>query len=178
MIAVAILVGTVTWVIGTIVNGAVVKFASDTIEKGHASLKEGLGISLSRLASLLGASIASGILIAVGFLSFIVPGIILIVMFSLVVPVIMIEQKWCFESLGRSKKLVSKRWGKTFVLLFLIEIIFGIVSSPIGLLTTFFGAVGTIVSSLVMSFVMPIMPIAITLLYYSMVARETSPPQR
>lgn len=178
LIAVAILVAIITWVIGTIVNGAVVKLASDTIEKGHASLRESLGISLSRLASLLGASIVSGLLAALGFLLFIVPGIILMAMFSLAVPVIIVEQKWCFESLGRSKKLVSKRWGKTFVLLLLIGIIFGIVGGGIGLLTTFLGAAGTIVSSLVMALVMPIMPIAITLLYYSMVARETAPPQR
>jgi hypothetical protein len=178
LIAVSILVGIATWIISTIVSGAVVRFTSDLMEKGHANLRESLCISLSRLASLLGASIVSGILIALGFLLFIVPGLILTAMFSLVVPVIMIEQKWCFESLGRSKKLVSKRWGKTFFLLLLVGVIFMIVGGITGLLTTFLGPAGTVVISLVTAFVAPISPIATTLLYYSMVAREPPPPQK
>lgn len=176
-IAVAILVGILTWVIGTIANGTVVKFASDTLEKGHASLRECLNLTLSRLGSLLGASMVSGILIAVGFFLFIVPGIILTVMFSLVVPVIMIEQKWCFEGLGRSKKLVSRRWAKIFALLLLIGVMFLIVVGIPSLFTAYLGAVGTVINSLITAFVSPIYPIATTLLYYSMVARETPPPK-
>jgi MFS family permease len=178
LIVVAVLVGIATWVISTIVTGTVVRFASDTIEKGHASLLESLRIALSSLASLLGASVASGILISLGVFLFVVPGIILAVMFSLVFPVIMVEQKWCFESLGRSKKLVSKRWGKTFVLLIMIGIILGVVSGITSLFVTPLGAAGAVVNSLILAFVEPISPIATTLLYYSMVARENPPPQK
>jgi len=95
-------------------------------------------------------------------------------MFSLVVPAIMIEQKGVFESLGRSRKLVSNRWGKTFILLLLVGIIILVVSGVTGALTTPFGLVGSIVSNLITTLVIPILPIATTLLYYSMAARETS----
>jgi len=176
VIVVAVLLGIVSWVVNTIVGGTVVKFASNVIEKGYASLGESLNMALSRLGSLLGAGIITGILIMIGLFLFVVPGIILAIMFSLVVPAIMMEQKGVFESLGRSRKLVSNRWGKTFVLLLLIGIIYGIIVWIIGLLMTPFEAVGTFVSSLAAAFVAPILPIATTLLYYSMVAREIPPP--
>jgi len=177
-LAVAFLLGILTWVINTVVHGIAVKFASDVAEKGHASLRESFSMALSRLGPLLVAGLVSGILIILGLLLLIIPGIIIAIMFSLVVPAIMIEQKGAFESLGRSRKLLSKRWGKTFVLLLLIGIIFLIASGIIGLLTTSLGATGTFVSSLATAFVAPISPIATTLLYYSMVARETPPPQK
>jgi TRAP-type C4-dicarboxylate transport system permease large subunit len=178
LIVVTVLVGIVTWVVSITVTGIMVKFASDTLEKGHASLRESLDIVLSRLASLLGANIVSGILVGLGLFLFFVPGIILGIMFSLVVPVIMIEQKWCFESLGRSKKLVSRRWGKTFVLLIMVGIMVGIVGGIASLLTTSLGAASTFVASLTTAFIAPISPIAITFLYYSMVARENLPSQK
>lgn len=178
LIVVTISVGIVTWVVSIIVIGITVKFASDTLEKGNASLRESLDIVFSRLASLLGANIVSGVLIGLGLFLFFVPGMILGIMFSLAVPVIMIEQKWCFESLGRSKKLVSKRWGKTFVLLIMVGIIVGIVGGIASLLTTSLGAASTFVTSLTTAFVAPISPIAITFLYYSMVARENLPSKK
>jgi len=176
VIVFAILLGIVTWIINTIVSGTVVKFASEAVEKGHASLRESLDMALSRLGSLLGVGLVTGILITIGFFLFIVPGIILAIMFSLVVPSIMIEQKGVFESIGRSKKLVSNRWGKTFVLLLLIGIIIFTVTVLTNVLTAPFGAASLIVSSLIAALVVPILPIATTLLYYSMVAREIPPP--
>jgi len=186
LIVVTLFLSIVTWVINTIVHGVAVKFASDAVEKGHASLREGLSAALSRLGSLFGAGLVTGILIFLGLLLLIVPGILIAIMFSLVVPAIMIDRKGVFESLGRSQKLVSKRWGKTFVLLLLIGIIFLLVSSITSLivssvtsaLTTPLEAASPVVSSLIMALVAPILPIATTLLYYSMVARETPSSQK
>jgi len=177
VVVVAILLGIITWVVNTVVNGTAVKFASDTVEKGHASLRESLNITLSRLGSLLGVGIVSGILVILGLLLLIVPGVILAIMFSLVVPAIMIEQKGVFESLGRSRKLVSNRWGKTFILLLLVGIIILVVSGVAGALMASFGLAGSIVSNLITTLVIPILPIATTLLYYSMAARETRLPE-
>jgi len=176
LIVIAILLGAVTWFINTIVSSTVVKFTSNVIEKGSASLGESLNMALSRLGSLLGAGLITGILTIIGFFLFVVPGIILAIMFSLVVPAIMIEQKGVFESLGRSKKLVSNRWGKTFVLLLLVGIITLFVIFVTSALTAPLGAASMFASSLVGAFVAPILPIVTTLLYYSMVAREIPPP--
>lgn len=159
-------------VIGAIATGMAIKCTSDFLEKGSSTIKEGLGFAMSKLVSLAGVSIISGILIIVGLFLFYAPGVIFMIMFSLAVPVVVIERKGVFESLGRSRKLVSHRWGKTFVLLLII----GIAPVAVGWISTVvtnpFGNARWIVSSLITAFVSPIFPIATTFLYYSMIARE------
>lgn len=173
LIAVALLTGIISWIISRVVEGTVVKCTSDLLEKGESSLSEGLGFTVSKLFSLLGAGIVTGILIAIGFVCLIIPGIILLIMFSLVVPAIIIEEKGVFESLGRSRRLVSRRWGKTFVLLLIVGIIIAILSAIAGLLAAPFGLASSIVSAIITALIQPILPLAMVLLYYSMIARES-----
>ena len=188
LIGLAVFGGIVSWVIGSIATGMVVKGACDVIEKSAGNLQESFNFTMSRLPSLLVASIITGVLTLVGIFLLVIPGIILMIMFSLVVPAIIIEQKGSFDSLGRSSKLVSHRWLKTFTLL----IVIGLIILAISLITTFvllpgyvylaappFGidvafAIRLIISSIVTSFASPILPLAETLLYYSMVAREST----
>jgi uncharacterized membrane protein YjjP (DUF1212 family) len=92
--------------------------------------------------------------------------------------VIVVEQKGAFESLGRSKKLVDKRWLKTFGLMLALGIITGIVVGVAGVVAMLFSdvLVGSIVRSVISAFVSPLSPVATTYLYYSMVSREIPPP--
>jgi len=172
LIVIVVLMGIVSWVIGAIATGTVVKCASDILEKGNSTLKEGFNFTMSKLASLLGAEIITSILTVIGLLFFIVPGLILMVMFSLVVPVIIVEQKGVFESLGRSRKLVGHRWLKTFALLIIVGLIMVAVSWITTTITTPLETTRLFISSIITAFVTPILPIATTFLYYSMVARE------
>jgi len=187
LVGIGVLGGLVSWVIGSIATGMVVKSASDVIEKGAGNLQGSFSFTVSKLPSLLVASIVIGILVMVGFLLFVIPGIILMIMLSLVVPAIIIEQKGAFSSFGRSSKLVRNRWLNTFALLIVIGVIifaislitslvllpgfFSLSASPFGDGSAF--AMRLIISSIVGSFVSPILPLAETLLYYSMVARES-----
>jgi len=174
LIITAVLLGLVSAVISAIITGTVIKCASDIIEKGRGSLQEGFRFAMSKLVSLLGASVITGILIIVGLFLFVAPGIIFMVMFSLVVPTVIIEQKGVFESLARSRGLVSHRWGKTFVLFLILGLIILVVSWILTVITAPLGVVSSIVDSAIAAFVTPILPIATTFLYYSMVAREAS----
>jgi hypothetical protein len=176
----AFALGIVSWIIGTIANGIVVKCASDLTEKGSTNLLNAFNHAASKLLSLLAVAIVSGILILLGLIALIIPGIILAIMFSLVIPAIIIENAGAIDSLSRSRKLVSYRWLKTFAFLLIIGIIVGVasvivnwVASPISI---FGGATGSIVSSVVSAvltaFILPIYPIALTIYYYSMLAKE------
>lgn len=188
LIGLVIFGGIVSWIISSIATGMVVKSASDIIEKGAGNLQESFNFAMSRLLSLLAASVITGVLIFVGFLLLVIPGIILLIIFSLVVPAIIIEQKGVFDSLGRSSKLVSSRWLKTFALLIVVGLIIVVISLIVSVLllpgyvflaVPPFGngvdfAIRLIISSMVSSFVSPILPLAETMLYYSMVARESA----
>jgi hypothetical protein len=178
LIAFSIVTGIIGWIIGYIAQGIAVKFTSETFEKGRANLQTSFNFTMSRLLSILAASIITGILIVVGLIALVIPGIILAIMFSLVVQTIIVEDIGALESLSRSRRLVSNRWLKTFVLLLVLFIIVAVVSGIAGLIAGPFGLASGLVSSIITAFIQPIMPIAMTLYYYSMLARTTpQPPQ-
>lgn len=175
-----IFLGLVSWIVGTITSGVAIKYASDHIEKGSSNFGVSSKFAMSKLPSLLVAQLVVGILTIIGLLLFIVPGIIFAIMFSLVIPAIVIEQKDALESLGRSRRLVRKRWLKIFALFLILGIIILIVNGVAGVLALPFSPIHPLVEQLVTSvlsaFVTPIYPIAITYLYYAIVAREIPPP--
>ncbi len=180
-IAIVVLSALVYWIVGTTVSGIVIKHASDQIEKDTSSLSLSLNFALSKLPSLLAAQFIAGILIALGMLLLIVPGVIVAIMFSLIIPTIIVEQKGALASLGRSRELVRNRWGKTFLLLLVLGIIILIVNGVAYILAGPFSAIHPIAisltTSIITAFVSPIYPIAIIHLYYAMTARENPPPQ-
>lgn len=176
LLVLAALSGLVSWVLNSIVYGVVTKNASDHIETGTSNLGASFNYTLSKLPSLLPAQLVTGILIVAGMLLFIVPGVIIAIMFSLVIPTIIVEQTGIFESLGRSRRLVGQRWANTFVVMLISGIIVAVPLVVVNSVITYSGAVPAIVSPLitntVTAFLSPILPIALTYLYYSMRTRE------
>jgi hypothetical protein len=175
LVALVFLSALVSWIISTIVSGTAVKIASDVLEKHSANLSDALGFTLNLVPALLCAGIITGILILIGFICLVVPGIILVIMFSLVTPAIVIERKGALESLSRSRRLVGGRWLKTFGLTLIIGIIIIVAILIFGVISTFFAPADWIVSSILDALVLPILPIAFTFYYYSMVARQQPP---
>lgn len=180
-ILMGILSALVTWLVNTTTTGIATKYASDQIEKGTSNLGTSLNFTISKLPSLLIAQFIAGILTTIGLFLLFIPGIIITIMFSLIIPAIIIEQKGAFESLGRSRRLIRNRWLKTFVLLLIVGLITGVVTIIANLLATplniTYPNTNLIVTSIASSFVIPIFPIAMTYLYYAMVAREIGPPR-
>ena len=170
-LALASIAGIVGWIISEITQGIPVKYASDTLEKGQASLSASFNFTRRKLLSLLAVSVITGVLIIGGLIALVIPGIILAAIFSLVVPAVIIENKGVLPSLSRSRLLVSHRWLKTFGLLLLLYLIIAIVSVLVSVISLPFGAAATIISSILAAFIQPILPIALTLYYYSMIAR-------
>jgi hypothetical protein len=168
----------VSSILYALVIGMAVKYTSDFLERGSADPNEVFKFTLSKLVTLLIAAIITGILTIIGLILLIIPGIIIRIIFALVTPVIMIEQTGAIGSLGRSKKLVNKRWLKTFALLLIIGIILVLISGIVGLIGSPFSFLNSIITNAVTALVYPIYAIALTLLYYSMIARETPPPQK
>ncbi len=172
LLMIALAVGIISWIVSTMASGVCIKFASDMIEKGSASLMEASRFTVSKLLSLLAASIVTTILIVLGTMALIVPGIILSIMFFLVTPTIIIEGKGAINSLSRSKKLVDSRWFKTFVFMLIIGAAVMFVSFIGTLIGAPFGRFSWVASSVIVAFIEPIIPISTTVYYYSMLARE------
>ncbi len=166
----------ISLVVTPVAEGSTIKMATQGIEKGQADLGASVRFAISKLVWLWVLSIIVGVIVFLGALALIVPGMILAIMFSLAVPVLLIEDKGVLESMGRSRKLVDHRWGKTFGLLLVFGIIVLLVSLIISFISAPFGIASSIVSSILSAFYGPLIPIALTVFYYSNIAR-VAPPQ-
>lgn len=174
--AIISLTAIVTWVFYPVAIGTAVKVASDEVEKGQADLGASVRFAVSKLVSLWLVGIVVGVIVALGFIALVVPGIILAIMFSLVLPVIIIESPGVLGSLGRSRELVGHRWLKTFAVFIVFGIIIGIASAIASLISSPFGVASNFVSSILSAFYVPLIPIVLTVYYFSNVAR-IAPPQ-
>ena len=117
-----------------------------------------------------------GIIVVLGIIALIIPGIILAIMYSLALPVLLIEKKGVFESMSRSRQLVSHRWGKTFGTFLVLGIIVIIASLIFGAITGPFGIAGTVVNGILSALYQPLFPILLVVYYYSNIARTSPPP--
>jgi hypothetical protein len=175
-IPVAVLFVMIGWVISTLSGAIVIQYSSDMLEERHASLKRGFNSTISSISSLLTVGFIIGILTVLGLVLFILPGIIVTVMFSLSVQVIMIERLGILESLRRSRRLVADRWGKTFAVIFLVFLITAVTYVIGGIIGDLFvGPPSTLkwmITSIVASIAQPLWPIALTHLYYSLLAKD------
>jgi hypothetical protein len=85
----------------------------------RSSWRSSLGFVARRLHSLLWLTIVQAVLLVLGFLACIVPGIWLWVSWSVAIPVLFTEDVRGFKALGRSFRLVRGRWWPAFGLVLL-----------------------------------------------------------
>lgn len=140
------------------------------VREGKPKLSVGQTIRsvLPDLWSVAVASIAAAVAIWIGLLIVLVPGLYLLTIWAVVMPVLVIERRGVLTAFERSRKLVRGHGWQVFgtlVLLFLILILVGVVFG------TFFvmvpdavrGGLGTIVTG---TLVAPYIAVVVTLLYY------------
>lgn len=144
-------------VVGSIVNGlltATLIYGSFQYLRGHkATLGECLAKGISVLVPIAIAALGYSILMALGWMLLIIPGIIITVTYWLYAPAIVVEKQSIGKAFSRSADLTrGKRWS-IFGLLFIYGIMTYVASLIIGLI---FGAAGG-----------PSSPIAVTILSYT-----------
>lgn len=164
-----------------LLQAALVKAVQD-VRDGRVDLNfsETLRAALPYVAPVAGAGILAAIGIAIGFVIIIVPGLILLTFWSLIVPSIVIGGTPAMSSFGQSWRTVrghAWRVFGTFVLVWLIDIVFKIVLSAI-----FFalpGAGRSFISSIVAGTLFaPFLAIVVSLVYYRLTAahQNQGPP--
>jgi len=166
----------VTVVFFPIAQGSAIKLASEQIEKGEADLGKSVRFAASRLLWIWALTIVVGIIVFLGFIALVVPGIILTIMFSLAFPVLIIQKKGILESMGRSRELVGHRWLKTFAMFLVFGIIFIIASVIISAISGPLGVASPVVNGILTAFYEPLFPILLAVYYYSNTARIAPHP--
>jgi hypothetical protein len=122
-------------------------------------------------------AILFGIGVAIGFVLLIVPGLFLLTIWALVMPVTVLEKPGILAAFGRSRELVRGNGWNVFgviVLIFLINVVVSVVAYAIG---SAFGNVGeSVLSWLGSALVAPISALATSVLYFAL-AREPAVEQ-
>lgn len=164
-------------------TSATVVAVSDVHLEKSTSCSAAYNAVKSRIPHLLLIMVGVWIGVMLGFVLIIIPGIILALMWSLAIPVAVIEKKGLREATARSSALTKGNRGRIFVVYFLFTVLMYIVtllwegpllmivglraqgSNPAQIMTSFqvVAAVGSFVTQ---SLVGPLLTIALSLIYY------------
>jgi hypothetical protein len=156
-----------------IIYGGAVKMASNEVVSGQAGLVTSIRFVASKLVWLWVLGLVVGIIVSLGLIALVVPGVVLAIMFSLVLPALLIENQGVGRSMSRSRELVGHRWLKTFATFLVLGIILVVAAAIVSVISGAFGPGSAVVSGVLSAFYLPVIPIALTVYYYSNLARIT-----
>ena len=120
-----------SFLLGLCVQAVVVYAAFQDMRGSKVRLGTSVGIGLSRLLPVIGASIGVGVVTGVGVLLLIVPGLIAMAMLYVAVPVCVVEKLGPFKSLDRSAALTKGYRWKVFGIALLPVLVGAIVAAII-----------------------------------------------
>ena len=158
------------------VQAALVELVRD-VRDGRAdrSVGETYGAVQPRLPAVIAAGVLAAIGIGIGFILLIVPGLFLLTIWSMLVPVIVIEGRAAGESFTRSREVVKGNGWSVFALIIITFLLVGVASAVIRLvfapLPDFLDAwIGSLVAH---SLTIPFAAATLTTAYFQLTA--TSP---
>lgn len=163
-----------------LLQAALVKSVQD-VRDGRADLSIGETVSAATpcLWPVAAASVLAGIAITIGLILVIVPGLWLITIWAVIVPVIVIERSPALASFGRSRRLVRGHGWHVFGTLVLVFVIMLVVDFLLGLVflalpLVWRSGLSTIISG---TLIAPFLAMVVTLIYYRLAAAEAGVPE-
>ena len=145
MAGTALLIMGLSVLLSMLAGGTTVAMAHDTLVGRTTSLGSGLAATQRRLGDLIVASILASIVIMIGFMLFLVPGLIAAFFLFFTLPAVMLGGMSGTGALSASVRLVSARLGETLLLaggLLVIGVLVGIV----GMIFRFVPVLGALVT--------------------------------
>lgn len=165
-------------------QGALARSISDAYLGKELTVEQTFRAVLPKLMTLIGASLLVGLVVGLGFMLLVVPGVIFGLWFFVTTPSIVVENQGITAGMSRSKALASGNLGKVFAVGLLAVAITWIISFPIGfvggfisrllfsesfMLTLFFNQFAGLIGQVLAT---PIASAAAVLLYYDLRIRK------
>jgi hypothetical protein len=166
------LIASVYQIVATVwLAGTIVKIVEDVESDGvvDASVGDLFGLVAPRLFSLFLLSLVVGILVGIGMIFFIIPGVILALMWIVSTPSMMVENKGVFESMSRSSDLTRQNRMRILgvgLLLIVAYIVIGLVVVLLAAITPILGIIGGIAIAVA---AYPYLAIIVSVLYFNLV---------
>lgn len=158
------------WALSILYQGMVVELVQD-IQDGRRD--HSIGQLLRSVDEvfwpLVGVSILLALGVGIGFVLLIIPGLVLLVMWSVVAPVTVLERPGVFAAFGRSRELVRGNGWNVFGVIVLVFVIVFLVSIAAGVAASGLGSVGrALVQWAVNSAIAPIAALSASVLYFEL----------
>ena len=154
-------------IIVPLTNGALTIAAADRILGGHAEWREVWMLLFRRLGKLLAAVIPAAIVVTIGCVFFLIPGLVLALFFAFVSPVVLIEGLGGRAALERSTTLVRSDWLRVALVLLSFAVVRGVAQ----LIASIFVSpncifVGSLLGDLFTMVMLPVPVLGTVLLYF------------
>jgi hypothetical protein len=152
-----------------LLQAALIKAVQDEREgRRDMSVGDTVAAVMPFIGAVVLASIVAGVAITIGLFLLIVPGLVLLTIWAVIIPVIIIERASAMDAFGRSMKLVrGKGWHVfgTLVLLYVIQLVVGLLLGVIlsALPYALRDGISTVVAG---TLIAPYLALVVTLIYY------------
>jgi ABC-type multidrug transport system fused ATPase/permease subunit len=171
-----IIVSIAFWVLAILYQGFVVELVSVDESNRHATIGELLQAVTPVLGTLIVISILFAIALIIGFILIIIPGLILLTIWSVVVPVAVLERRGVLASFGRSRELVRGNGWNVFGVIVMVWVAAIVVSFLAAAVSAGLGHVGRdIVQWAVNVAIAPVVALSATVLYLELSRARTEP---
>jgi hypothetical protein len=142
-----VIAGLIVGLIGQVLyTGYVVKLVQDVRDgRLDQSMSELFTVAAPYVLTLILNGILYGIAVAIGFVLLIIPGLILLTIWSVVAPSIVVEDKGVIDAFGRSRELVRGNGWNVFLTIFLVFLIVAAVSVIFSLIGAAIGDAGRVI---------------------------------
>jgi MFS family permease len=177
-----LVVGILSSIATLIATAAMVKAISDTWVGKQPDWRESLREARRRTLALIWLVIVVAVVVGLGFVALIIPGIWLLVPCALAFPALMVEGCKGFKAIGRGRRLVKGRWFSTAGAIFLGYFLASILGFMLGALvgavfltqgdSSGFAVGNAIASSIATVATVPFNAAIITLAYYDLRVRK------
>jgi len=165
------------------VHAALISMLDSFATRGQAPLGEALGLGVGLIPKLFGASLLVGLIVVIGFILLILPGIYWWGIYQLTFIVLIVERTGITQSMGASRRLIRGYWWRSatiitiaFIILLVLSLIGGVAN---GLVVGVFGF-GTFAALLDQSVIgaalnvvlFPLLPCFLLSMYYDLKLRH------
>jgi hypothetical protein len=157
-------------VAGTLFTGMVVQLVAD-VQDGRRDASPGqlLRAATPVMGQLILVGIVAGIGIVIGFVLIIIPGLILLTVWSLVAPVVVLENPGVFAALRRSRELVRGNGWQVFGVIVVLYLLVGVLAFIIEAAAASAGSgVGIVARVVVGVLTAPLTALAASVLYFQL----------
>ena len=158
--------------ISAILQAAILRAATQATIGDPVDVEASYRYGLKRFGSVILVSLLVGLIVAVGFLLLVVPGIIFLVFLSLSIPVLIVEGRRGTEAMGRSWNLVKGHFWHALGVIVVVALIVGIISGIIGGIGGNNWAVRWIFTAIAQILTVPFASLVSVLLYLDLRARS------